>query len=910
MNPIEPWLHPFLGQLDNAVLVLDEGGVCVFANRAAGQSLGCASEADLVGATIEDHARFARSAIPSADGIGSDTGVPIDQTSQPLSQIRLRLRDRTALNALGRLCRIPSDEFRNERLVVVLAAPGGTSMTLPASVIDDLGEAFALWGPDDRLVFWNRRYEAWMQGIGDSLRPGVGYENLLKAALQSGLFVVDGPPDEWLAHVLERHRQGDLEDVQHLADGRWVRIRERRMTDGTTVALWVDVTALNQASESLAFEHTLWQSLIDAVPDLIFYKDRSRTYQRCNRALAELMGRDSSEIVGKGDENLFTPDNAETMRARDSWVLDTGKPLRIQESATYPDGRTIPVDTLKTPVFDDDGNVRGLIGISRNVSEQKEAERALLHAKRSAESATRAKSDFLARMSHELRTPLTGILGVSELLLATSLTPEQRQSMINLRASAEGLHTLLNELLDFSKIDAGRLALEESDFDLDGLLESVRTAHDLEAIKKGITLSFPRAGAAYRWLRGDAGRLRSIVSHLVSNAVKFTHQGTVSVTVSGRRQGRNALRLRVEVTDTGIGMTRRQQSKLFHPFVQGEASTVRRYGGAGLGLALCHRLVTAMRGTIGAKSEPDHGSTFWFEVRLKPGRPVSGIDVQPAPALQDTGMTGLLRVLVVDDHDINRELIGRLLKGEGHSVDLAESGRTAVLAVKNQAFDLVLMDMHMPDTDGLTAARMIRLLHGDKSKTPIVALTADTTPVMRRRAAQLGLNGYLTKPVRRADLRECLAQFAAGPVPDPEPAANPATESPAHAAEPTLEPGDDGPVLAPDDTDIDPTVLSGLAEQIGWTPVIDLLRRLQLRLSDDTESLREALASGDIDVARITSHNLKGAAGLLGCRKVMWASADLHDALADRARAVELHGVLEQSIVSANSAIEAFIASR
>ena len=320
----------------------------------------------------------------------------------------------------------------------------------------------------------------------------------------------------------------------------------------------------------------------------------------------------------------------------------------------------------------------------------------------------------------------------------------------------------MNDLLDFSKIEAGEFQLDCRDFDLLEVLESVRRLFQAQAKEKGLTLSVQVPDHASMWLRGDALRLRSILANLLSNAIKFTECGQVRLNVTEGRRDAGGVQLRFEVDDTGIGIPEDQLPRLFQPFVQADPSTARRFGGTGLGLAICKRIVAAMAGEMGVASVPGRGSTFWFTVTMPPGRCLPTAIGEAAPAAEAASVRPL-SILLVDDHELNRELLCQILQGAGHRVSSANDGEIAVGMVRDGAFDVVFMDMHMPGLDGLAATRLLRSLPNGKGRIPVVALTADAMPAMRDQAMRLGFDAFLTKPIGLDDLTDCLRRAVPAP---------------------------------------------------------------------------------------------------------------------------------------------------
>jgi PAS domain S-box-containing protein len=393
-----------------------------------------------------------------------------------------------------------------------------------------------------------------------------------------------------------------------------------------------------------------------------------------------------------------------------------------------------------------------LVGFRVNVTALKDIQEQLKTARDAAEAAVEVKSAFLATMSHEIRTPLGGILGLSDILISTNLTREQDELVRKLKAAGSGLLVILNDILDLSKLEAGKLAVENIDFDLTGLIDETIDLFSARAQADGITLSIDKAGDVPDAVHGDPTRIRQVLINLIGNAVKFTHQGKITLTAQ-TAQTQNGPGLRFEVRDTGIGIAANVLHSLFDDFVQADASTSRRYAGTGLGLAISRQLVELMGGAIGVESVEGKGSVFYFEIPTTAARDTEHLGKRPATALEWLAREPL-NILIAEDNEINQMIINTMLTPLGHTFSFVGNGREAVdrLSASTADFDLVLMDIRMPEMSGIEATRLIRALDDEISAIPIIALTADAMSENRKEYADAGMDDCVTKPIDRREL--------------------------------------------------------------------------------------------------------------------------------------------------------------
>jgi two-component system sensor histidine kinase/response regulator len=523
-----------------------------------------------------------------------------------------------------------------------------------------------------------------------------------------------------------------------------------------------DITAIKLANAQASRHTGIMSALINAIPDMIFYKNTQGIYLGCNDAFARLHGRTVDEITSRTVYELLPKDAADRATQRDAKMLAQLFSTTHEGWESYPDGRRVLLDVVKTPFWSQEGELLGILTISRDITNRKAAEEVVLRAKELAEQATQTKSDFLANMSHEIRTPMNAIIGMAHLALRTELSPRQRDYLHKIQDSSKHLLGIINDTLDFSKIEAGKLEVEHAEFELEKLLDGVATLIAEKASAKGLELVFDIADNVPRSLVGDALRLGQVLINFANNAVKFTDHGEVDIVARVREKTDVDALLYFAIRDTGIGLNPEQIGRLFQSFQQADASTTRKYGGTGLGLAIAKQLATLMGGEVGVDSTPGQGSTFWFTARLGIAKNAKARAhlLMPAHDLRHR------RILVVDDNDNARSALSETLRGMTFEVVDASSGALALSLAKEadtfgKPFEVVLMDWRMPEMDGIEAAR--RMLAMELSPRPhLVMVTAYGREEVIREAEAAGVPDILIKPVSPSLLFDTLMRVMGG----------------------------------------------------------------------------------------------------------------------------------------------------
>ncbi len=633
---------------------------------------------------------------------------------------------------------------------------------------------------------------------------------------------------------------------------------------------------------------------VEQSPESIVITNIDAKIEYVNQAFIRTTGYSREDVIGQNPKMLHSGKTPPETYVGMWDALAKGEPWKGEFHNRRKDGSEYIEFAILTPIRQADGRVSHYVAVKEDITEKKRigqeldqhrhhleelvASRTteLEEARERAEVANLAKSTFLANMSHEIRTPMNAIIGLTHLLRSAGPSPEQADKLGKISGAAEHLLSIINDILDLSKIEAGKLTLEQTDFSLSAILDNTRSLIAEQAQAKGLDIEVDTDGVP-SWLRGDPTRLRQTLLNFAGNAVKFTESGRIVLRARLLGSDGDDLRIRFEVEDTGIGIPAAQIDGLFQIFSQADASTTRKYGGTGLGLAISRRLAGLMGGEAGVESESGRGSTFWFTARLQRGHGPQSTSVGSAAGIGDAEAElrqrhGGALLLLAEDNEINREVALELIHAAGLDVDIAENGREAVDKAAATAYDLILMDVQMPLMNGLEATRAIRAL-ADRKATPILALTANAFEEDRNACKEAGMDDFVAKPVDPrmfyAALLKWLPERAAAPAVAPPPAA------------PVAPVADDQQRQRLD-------AIPGLDVGQGMAMIrnnvakyAQLLSMFADRNAQHVDKIMRLVAAGDLQAMRPLAHGLRGSAGMLGAQAVSEAAAAVTAAFHD-----------------------------
>ncbi|WMC10204.1 aerobic respiration two-component sensor histidine kinase ArcB [Oceanimonas pelagia] len=583
----------------------------------------------------------------------------------------------------------------------------------------------------------------------------------------------------------------------------------------------------------------LLRSFIDTSPDLVYYRNELEEFSGCNKAMENLLGRPEKELIGLTPYDVYPADVADKVVETDREVFARNETQTYEQWLQYPDGRRACFELRKVPFFDRDGKRLGLLGFGRDITERKRYQNEL-------EKASRDKTTFISTISHELRTPLNGIVGLSRILLATELSPEQRQHLKTIHFSAVTLGNIFNDIIDLDKLDRSRLELAPEPMDFPGFLDDLESLARLQAEQKGLYLHFDRDGDIPEWILADGTRLRQVLWNLVGNAVKFTDDGGVTIRCMADELAPGQVTLRFDIEDTGIGIPAALQQKIFALYFQIEGK--KHATGTGIGLAVSQQLVDAMHGSIELDSEPGEGSCFSVTIT---------VPTTEAPK-DDPVLAQLpcLSVLLVEDVELNVTVACALLEKLGHRVSVARDGGEAFALLAEHDFDLIFLDIQLPDMTGFDIATRLRE-DAKKQGTalpPLVALTANVISDKQQYLAG-GMDDAISKPLSSKAIKGALARFFGH-----RPPCNKAARLPA--------PATSGPASGADEPVLDTVFLQDYVDTVGAGTLLSSVDMLAEMASDYLTRLNGFTAERRQQEIVEEAHKIKGAAGSVGLKRV------------------------------------------
>ncbi len=626
-------------------------------------------------------------------------------------------------------------------------------------VFDNSAVAITVIDREEKIIAWNPFAEKMLE---------MDKEGLFNKPVKS-LY----PPKEWRRlRSLRIRRKGLLSNIETKVIRKSGSIIEvnlsvsilRDIEGNMTGAIGImrDITKEKIAERKLRETENKTRIILDNSAAAITLTDQNERIVSWNRFTESLLGMKKSDLHMKSISFLYPPEEWKKIRSEN--IRKLGSRHHLETKIVRKDKKVIDIDLSVNVLKDANNNIVGSVGIMQDITDRKRAQELLLQAKVAAEEANSSKSIFLANMSHEVRTPMNAIIGMIDLTLDTNLTDEQKDNLNTAKDAAASLLSLLNDILDLSRVEAGKIKLENIEFHLRNVVQSVCKGLSVLARNKNLELLWKVEDKIPELLEGDPLRLRQIIINLINNAIKFTQKGKIEVSVNLVSSSKNECQLMFAVTDTGIGIPKDKQGTIFELFTQADDSTTRRYGGTGLGLAISKKLVEMMRGRIWVESQEWKGSSFYFTANFKvKSQTAASISSSTGggkdEALKTAALRGLqgVRILIAEDNAVNQKIVVKVLEKRGSSVKVVQNGQEAMDLFNKEPFDIILMDVQMPVLDGMEATRLIREEEKQTGKhIPIVAMTARAMEGDEQKCLASGMDGYVSKPIDSLKLYETI----------------------------------------------------------------------------------------------------------------------------------------------------------
>lgn len=633
------------------------------------------------------------------------------------------------------------------------------SRELFETVFTNSAAAIIVTGRDERIVAWNPFVEQLLDWKKKELF-NKKIETIYSSAEWQRMRRLQSRKGDVLAEVETRvlKRDGVPVDVNMS----YSRVRDMNGNEGGAIRIFHDITKQKIAEHKIKESENKIRVILDNSAAAITLIDERERIISWNKYTEHLLGLTRKDLYLKPVSILYPPE--EWMKIRQADIRRAGGRHHLETRVIAKGKEPIDVDLSINVLKDSDERIIGAVGIMQDITQQKQVQRMLLKAKEAAEDANRAKTMFLANMSHEIRTPMATIMGMADLTLDGNLNDEQKDNLLTIKNAADVLLSLLNDILDLSRVESGKIELEEIEINLYNILKSVLKGLSVLANNKGLNLELTIDPQLPDVLLGDPIRLRQILVNLINNAIKFTFKGKITTAVKVVSQDEQFTVLEFSVRDEGVGIAESKIDKIFDVFQQADSSTTRKFGGTGLGLAISKRLVELMTGRIWVESEEFRGSTFYFTARLKNVKPLEPVK---APILTDApGESGQaeplreLSILVAEDNIVNQKIVLRMLEKKGWKARAVDDGEEVLNVLKKESFDLILMDAQMPRLDGFETTRRIREEEKKSGKRiPIIALTARAMSDDRRQCLECGMDGYIAKPIDREQFFETIENY-------------------------------------------------------------------------------------------------------------------------------------------------------